>query len=150
MPDPESGHGALLAVTLDPASSPNVFTTIAQLNSSIDFTWTHDSTEITPHNERMSRNITSRVIKRGPIDFEVNYIHGDTTHDGLRDIFLADPPTTIGVQFTGPSGSTGDRYIMSGEIINWSLMHPVRSGERKAKMSFQPSGAMRVDGTLIS
>lgn len=150
MPDPESGHGALLAYTADPVASPNVFTNIAQINSDIPLNWTHDSTEITPHNERMSRNITSKVIKRGPIDFEVNYIHGDTTHDDLRDYFLADPPTTIGMQFTGPSGSASDRVIMSGEIINFSYTHPVRSGERKAKISFQPSGPMRVDGTLIS
>lgn len=147
---PEGGHGALLAYTPDPDSAPNVFVTIAQLNSNIDLNWTHETTKITPHNERMSRSQTSKVIDRGPIDFEMNYVHGDTTHDDLRDFFLADPPTTIGLQFTGPSGSTTDRYIMSGEITNWSLMHPVRSGERKAKVSFQPSGEMRVDGTLIT
>lgn len=147
---PESGHGALLAYTADPVGAPTVFDTIGQLNSNIDLTWSHDTTEITPHNERMSRNITSKVIKRDAIQFEMNYIHGDATHDDLRDFFLADPPTTIGLQFTGPSGSAGDRCIMSGELINWALMHPVRTGERKARVSFQPSGPMSVDGTLIT
>lgn len=150
MPDPESGHGALLAYTADPVSTPNVFTTIAQLNSDIPIDWSHDSTEITPHNERMSRNITSKVVKRGPLTFDINYIHGEATHDDIRDFFLADPPTTIGLQFTGPSGSAGDRILMSGEVINWKLAHPVRSGERKASITFQPSGPMRVDGTLIT
>lgn len=150
MPDPESGHGALLAFTADPVGTPNVFTVIAQLNSDIPLDWTRDSTEITPHNERMSRNITSKVVKRGVLTFDVNYIHGDTTHDGLRDQFLADPATTIGMQFTGPSGSASDRVIMSGEIVSWRLAHPVRTGERKATIGFQPSGPMSVDGTLIS
>lgn len=146
----ESGHGALLAYTADPVGAPTVFTTIAQLNSGINIPWTHETTNITPHNERMSRHITSPVITRGPIDFEVNYIHGDATHDDLRDFFTANPPTTIGIQFTGPSGSASDRLVMSGEIINFSYDHPVRSGERKVKISFQPTGAMTVDGTLIS
>lgn len=150
MSEPESGHGALLAYTADPDTSPNVFTTIAQLNSNIDLDWSHDSTEITPHNERMSRHITSKVVKRSALTFDVNYIHGEETHDGIRDFFLADPPTTIGLQFTGPSGDAGDRIVMSGEVINWKVAHPVRSGERKATISFQPSGPMRVDGTLIT
>lgn len=145
----ESGHGALLAYTVDPVASPTVFTTIGQLESDIPIDWTHESTNITPHNERMSRHITSPVINRGPINFEINYIHGDTGHDDLRDFFLADPPTTIGIQFTGPSGSASDRLVMSGEVINFSYRHPVRSGARKVAISFQPSGAMTVDGTLI-
>lgn len=150
MSSPESGHGALLAYEADVSGSPGVFTTIAQLNSSLDFNWTHDSTEITPHNERMSRNITSKVIKRDALAFECNYIHGNATHDDLRDYFLADPPTTFGLQFTGPSGSSSDRYILSGEITAFAVMHPVRAGERKVKFSFQPSGAMKVDTTIIT
>jgi hypothetical protein len=151
-PGPESGHGALLAVTEDPVASPNVFTTIIHLTSSIDIKFTSDTTDITPHNERMSRTLVSPVLKRDVIPVEGNYIHGDEVgyaiHDKIRDFYLAN--THVGVQFTGPSGSVGDRYIMSGQFVNWQLMHPVRSGERKFKADFQPSGAMRIDGTLIS
>lgn len=150
MPNPISGHGALLAYTEDPVAGPNVFTTIAQLNSSIDFPMTHETTKITPHNARMGVSVTSPVIDNGPIDFEVNYIYTEATHDDLRDFFLANPPTTIGLKLTGPTGSADDAYIMSGEVTNWTLMHPVRSGERKAKISFQPSGPVRIAGTLIS
>jgi hypothetical protein len=147
---PEAGHGALLSMELDPVSSPGVFTTIAQLNSDIPIGATHDSTEITPHNERMSRSQTSKVIKRDPWTFDVNYIHADTTHDGLRDAFYADPPTTFGMKFLGPSGSAGDAIITSGEVISWKLTHPVRSGPRMANVSFQPSGPQSVDGTIIT
>jgi len=150
--NPESGHGALLAITEDPGAAPTVFTTIGQLNSDIPLKLTHESTKITPHNERMSRSITSVVVDRDAINFEVNYLVGEATamHDDLRDFFLANPPTTIGLRLTGPSGSASDVIHMSGEVINWELSHPVRSGVRLAKVSFQPSGPMRINGTLYS
>lgn len=148
MPEPESGHGALLAITLDPVAGPTAFTTIVHLTSSVDIKFSSDVTDITPHNERMQRNLRSPVLKLEVIPIEGSYIHGDTTHDGLRDFYLAN--TIIGCRFTGPSGSVDDRYIMSGQVANWQLMHPRGSGERKFKADFIPSGPMWIDGELIT
>jgi hypothetical protein len=149
MPDPESGHGALLAVTLAPVASPNVFTTIAQLMSSVDLKSTRDTADITPHNETNQRMIVSAIKKWDVIPIEGNYLHGDTTHDGIRDLYIAN--TKVGIQATGPSGSSTDRYIMSGQFVTWQLLQP-RGGAnvRSFKADFQPSGEMRIDGTLIT
>lgn len=151
MAEPESGHGALLAITEDPVSAPNVFTTIVHVTSSVDIKMSSETTDITPHNETMGRYIVSPVKKVDPIVIEGNYIHGglpDAIHDEIRDFYIAH--TTVGLTLTGPSGSSGDRYIMSGQFINWQLMHPRGSGERKFKADFQPSGPMRIDGTLVT
>lgn len=151
MSEPEAGHGALYALTLDPGSSPNVFTTIAQQTGSNPFDISRDSTDITTHNDLWDRHITSRVRKRTAIALEGNYLHGDTTHDGVRDFVLTDPPTTVGLQLTGPSGNVNDRVVMSGQFLTWRVEHPVGAGVRKWTASFQPSGNdVRVDGTLIT
>jgi hypothetical protein len=149
--EPEAGHGALYAITLDPVASPNVFTTIAQQTGSNPFEITRDSTDITPHNDLWDRHITSRVRKRPVITVEGNYLHGDTSHDGVRDLVLDDPPVTIGLQLTGPSGSASDRMVMSGQFISWKIEHPAGAGVRKFTAQFQPSGnQVRIDGTLIT
>jgi predicted secreted protein len=149
MPEPESGHGALVAVTLAPVASPNVFTTIAQLTSNLDVKSTRDSSDITPHNETNQRMLVSNIRKWDVISIEGNYIHGDTTHDGVRDLYIAN--TMVGVQLTGPSGASTDRYIMSGQFVTWQVMNPKGGANvRSFKADFQPYGAMRIDGTLIS
>jgi hypothetical protein len=148
MPNPESGHGALFAVTLDPVVSPNVFTVIAQQTGTNAIGFTRETTKITPHNERMSRSITSNVIDRESIPLEGNYIHADTTHDGLRDLYIAN--TTIGIRLIGPSGAAGDAYILSGELTAYKIENPSGSGVRKFTAAFMPSGPMRIDGVLIS
>lgn len=149
--EPEAGHGALLAYTADPVASPNVFTTILQLTGTITVpNLTRESTEITPHNETMGRFITSKVKKSGTISIEGNYLHDgtETNHDKISDFFLAN--TTLGLQFTGPSGTVGEANSvkMSGQFVNFKVEHPAGAGPRKMMAEFQPSGAMRIYGTL--
>lgn len=148
MPEPESGHNATLAVTLAPGASPNVFTTLVHLTSSYDIKFTSETSKITPHGERLGRTLVSPVMDRDVIPIEGNYIHGDTGHDGIRDLYIAN--TLVGIQLTGPSGVSTDRYIMSGQFVTWQLMHPTGAGVRSFKADFQPQGSMRIDGTLIS
>lgn len=146
--EPIAGHGALLLYTADPVASPNVFTAIAQLTGTITIGLTRDNSDITPHNEELSRNIVSAVLKRDAISLEGNYIHANTTHDDIRDFTLEN--TLFGLKFTGPTGDAGDAWIFSGQMVSWKLEHPQSAGVRKFTGSFLPSGAMRVDGTLYS
>jgi len=150
MPEPESGHGALVAVTLDPVGTPNVFTTVLQLTSSLDIKSSRDTSDITPHNETNQRFLISKIRKWDVVSIEGNYLHGTgNTHDEIRDLYIAN--TVVGTQFTGPSGSSTDRYIMSGQFVTWQIMNPNGGANvRSFKADFQPYGAMRIDGTLIS
>jgi hypothetical protein len=93
--------------------------------------------------------LVSNIRKWDVIPIEGNYIHADTTHDGIRDLYIAN--TVVGIQLTGPSGSSTDRYIMSGQFVTWQVMNPNGGAAvRSFKADFQPYGAMRIDGTLIS
>ncbi len=151
MPDPEAGHGALIAITLAPVASPNVFTVIAQQTGTNPFEVNRDSSDVTPHNDIWDTHVTSRVRKRPVINLEGNYIHGDTSQEGVKSLVLTDPPTTVGLQLTGPSGSSTDRMAMSGAFLSWKIEHPTGAGVRKFTASFQPSGnQVRIDGTLIT
>lgn len=151
MPEPEGGHGALIAITLDPVASPNVFTTILHQTGNNPFKFTRGSTETTPHNFTWDYHIVSRVRMRDVIPVTGNYIHGDSTHDGVRDLVLTDPPTTVGFRLTGPSGSATDAVQFSGQFLSWGLDHPRGDGVRTFTADFRPSGnEVRVDGDLIA
>lgn len=144
-----AGHGALIAMELDPTGMPGVFTTIAELNGDISFPeLNRPETEVTPHQARIDTWILGR-LGRGPLSFSVNHIFDDETHDHLTGLIYAVRTNEIrGFRFRGPDGSANtDEWIASGQVQKaGSIMHPVREGARTSEVTVRLSGPMIIDG----
>lgn len=150
MSDAIQGHGALLAVELDPVANAGVFTTVGELVGDISMGYNRPETEVTPHNEDIDSWIMG-VLRREPIDMSVNYIYGDSVHDQLRTHIF--DRRLFGVRFLGPSAGAGtavDEVICSGYLSNFMETNPVREGARTAEITFRASGPMIVDGATVS
>lgn len=144
----EAGHGATLAMELDPTGAQGVFTVVSELASDIDgLALSRSSTEVTPHEDDIDSYVHG-VLKRDPLTFTCNFIYGGATHTGakgLRDNIITG--TRFGIRFRGVGGTDDtDEIIASGEVINWKEVNPAREGARSAEITFQPSKAFIVDG----
>lgn len=144
-----TGHGATIAMELDPSSSQGTFTVIAELASDITgLGLSRPTSDVTPHQDTIDSHV-SGVLQREPWTFTVNYIHGNSTHTGtgsLRDAILNQ--TRTGFRFRGKDGSSGDdEIIASGEVTSWNENNPVREGARTAEVTIVVSKAMILDGT---
>jgi hypothetical protein len=140
-----SGHGATIAVELDPTGSPGNFTVIAELNGDLTgLGLSRPETEVTPHQDTIDSWVTGSLM-REPWTFTVNYIYGNNTHEALRDAILG--RTRTGFRFRGPDGTDDtDEIIASGEVTNWNETNPVREGARSAEVTLRMSKAMIIDG----
>jgi hypothetical protein len=141
-----AGHGATIAMELDPTGSQGVFTVIAELNSDLTgLGLSRPTTDVTPHQDTIDSHV-SGVLRREPWTFTVNYVYADTTHDGLRTALLTQERT--GFRFRGTGGTTDtDEIIASGEVTSWNETNPVREGARTAEVTVIASKEMIVDGT---
>lgn len=149
--DVEAGHGALVAVTLDPTGAPGVFTTIPELFCQIDWGWMHDTGDVTPHNKVIDKHIVSPVLKRDDRTLTLNFIHGDTVHAKLQEFSLP-PLTKIGMRFTAPGetqGSGVDEILESGYIKSFKVGHPLGANARKVDIVWRATGACLIDGELF-
>lgn len=142
------GHGATIAMELDPQGAPGVFTTIAELNGDINEPGlSRPWTETTPHQDTIDSGVTGR-LGREPLTFSVNWIFNDTTHVALRDAIIDNQFT--GFRILGPGGSAGsDEIIASGFVTNIGVTNPVREGARSGEITVQLSKAQKVDGTIV-
>lgn len=140
-----AGHGATIAMELDPTGAAGVFTTIAELNGDLTgLGLSRPETDVTPHQDDIDSWVTG-VLMREPWTFSVNYVYADTTHDALRTAIL--DKTRHGFRFRGPGGTTDtDEIIASGEVTSWNETNPVREGARTAEVTLRMSKAMIIDG----
>lgn len=143
-----AGHGATIAMELDPVGAQGTFTTIAELNGDINEPGlTRPWTETTPHQDTIDSGVTGR-LGREPLTFSVNYIFDDTTHVALRDAIIENLFT--GFRIRGPGGSANnDEIVASGFVTNISVTNPVREGARSAEVTVQLSKAQKVDGVIV-
>lgn len=145
-----SGHGATVAVELDPSGSQGVFTTIAELNGDIQEPGLNrPETEVTPHQDTIDSFVMGR-LGRDPVTISVNYIFNDTSHSGLRDHIKDN--VFFGVRILGPgavAGSGTDEIIASGHVQNITITNPVREGARTAEITLRLSKAQIVDGVTF-
>lgn len=143
-----AGHGALIAVEMDPVVSPGVFTTVAELNG--DITWPEISrgeTEVSPHQANMDEWVLG-IPRRGPLTFGTNFIFDDETHDHLTGLYARIQTNDFfGLRLRGPGGTDDtDEWIMSGQIQAITQVAPVREGARTCEITFRASGPMIIDG----
>jgi hypothetical protein len=143
-----SGHGATIAMELDPVNSQGDFTVIAELNGDINEPGLNRPwTETTPHQDTIDSGVTGR-LGREPLTFGVNWIFDDVSHVALRDALIDN--TFTGFRIRGPGGSAGnDEIIASGFVTNISVTNPVREGARSAEVTIQLSKAQIVDGVVV-
>lgn len=147
---PESGHKTLVAITLDPSGSPGTFTTVGFVTNPLTYKLNRESVKSIAHGDTLARTFTSPVAEIDSITVEMDYTHGDTQHDKIRDHFNLN--TTFGLQITGPGAVGTDRMMFSGEALSWQVENPIGANPRKATLVFQPNLVLgyRLDGTLIS
>lgn len=146
-----AGHGALIAMELDPAKAPGSFTTIAELNGDItEPGYNRPETEVTPHQDTIDSYVIGR-LGRDPVTFTINYIFTDSTHDASTGLQAKIQDNEFfGVQFLGPGGSPGvDEIIGSGFVTNFAITDPVREGARTAEVTIRLSKAQITDGVPV-
>lgn len=142
---PSPSHGALLAFELDPIGSPNVFTTIGELNGDISFDLSRAAHSSPTHNRDIDVYV-SGILTRGEIPINVNYTYTDATHITLRAHILNEVNFQLRLRGRGGLAST-DEVIMTGFLTSWNQGNAV-DGIRMAEGSFRPSGQMTIDGVV--
>ena len=148
-----SGHGASIAMELDPTGAPGVFTAIAEINGDIMLpTLSRETTESTPHEDTVDYHVTSPVLRRSTVTMTLNYIFDDSTHDSSTGLKAAlTDRETRGYRIRGPGGTTdSDEWIGSAEVISYGVTNPVRTGIRSADVELIFSGPYKEDGTIYS
>lgn len=144
-----AGHGALIAMELDPTGAPGTFTTIAELNGDItEPGLSRPETDVTGHNNNIDHYIFG-VLQREPVTFSLNWIFDHETHDhetGLKAKIIDNE--IFGLRMSGPGGTLP--VIMSGAVTNISgPMNPVREGARTTDVTFRASGPMKIGSVII-
>lgn len=151
MTEAVAGHGALIAMELDPTGSPGVFTTIAELNGDITFPGlSRPETEVTPHQDTIDAFVMG-ILKREALQFSVNWLFDNGTHDFQTGLGYAIVNNELrGFRLRGPGGSTDtDEWIGSGFVQNLSNTNPVREGARTSDCTVRFTGPMIIDGEEI-
>ena len=147
-----AGHGATIAMELDPTGAPAVFTVIADLNGDIVMPeLTRGEEEVTPHDDTIDSWVHG-VLSRGPLTFGVNYRFAADTHDHLTGFIEAIILNeTRGFRLRGPAGTVDtDEWIMSGKVQNVGpITNPVRTGARQGSVTVRMSGPMKIDGQTV-
>lgn len=143
-----AGHGALIYITIDPASG-GAFTVVPGLNTDLNLKVGARAWENTPHNAVNYDTHERGQLLRPAMPFSVNYDPANEVHQKLDE--FAFKGTTFGLRFVGAGGSAGvDEIIESGFITDRDAPNTPREGQRMVTYTFQGSGDFRIDGDLVS
>lgn len=149
-----AGHGATIAIELDPVGAQGVFTTVNQLNGDISWGFNRPEEDVTGHQDDID-TYSLGVFSRDPLTFGINYIFDDPTHSfstvnaeqGLGGKLRSND--CYGFRFRGPEGSEGvDEWLASGQTQAFVRNNPVRVGAQTADVTIRASGAMMFDGEV--
>ena len=146
-----AGHGASIAMELDPVGAAGVFTRIAEVNSDVEWPeFTRPETNVTIHEDDIDSYVLG-VLERGQLTFSVNFVYNHGTHDHLTGLYKAmRDKAKRGFRLRGPGGTANtDEWIMSGQVQKISKMDPIREGVRTSEVAIRLSGVMKIDGVVI-
>lgn len=150
MATPVSGHNAVIAMEKD-GDAAGTFTDIATLTSPLPFEMFRDTSEQTAHGQTIDRHLFSPVMKRRPLRFSGTLDYDEATHDfatGLGKRYT--DGDTFGLLYKGPDWVSGtDEIIVSGALTNYSRNAEMGAGPYTFEAEFQPSGAMKIDGSAV-
>lgn len=141
-----SGHGTQVLVTLDYVGAPTVFTLIPGLRGEISKKLTRAHKEVTAHDQTVDEQVYSRVMKRGPWTFMVNFNPANATHMALRALFLSGEQFKVKSLAYGGVADTLDDITMYGAFTDWEQKDGEQENERSMTLEFVPSGAFQMDG----
>ncbi len=140
----KAGHGALIAVELDPGGSQGTFTTIGELFTDVNWpTVSHPESDVTPHQLNDDVFVISNKRSRDAVTLTVNYDDVDTTHDALTGAYNQFFANELrGFQIIGPDGSSPstDIWVASGYLQSISRVAPVGEGGYAADFTIRFSG----------
>lgn len=152
MSDAIAGHGATIAMEMDPTSSPGVFTVFAELNGDIQTPeLSRAESEVTPHQDKIDSWVMG-VLRRGQLTGSINYIFNNATHDHLTGMIAAIGINELrGFRLRGPAGTDAtDEWIASGRFQTVGpIVNPVREGARTAAFAVRLTGPMIIDGVVF-
>lgn len=147
-------HGINFGYEQDPSGSQGTFTRVAEVQ---DFNWPDSErgvTEVTPHEDTWDSYVIAGRVKRGPITFDVNFVESDSTHEEASTGLLWHhyQGAKFGFRIWGPDGQAGtDEIIGSGFCTSLTGRNaPVREGAEMASFAIQPTGPMKIDGSIIT
>lgn len=147
----QPGHGATIAIELDPVGSPGIFTEVSELNGDINWpTLERPWSETTPHQDNIDDGVLGR-LGRGELTFGTNYIFDDETHDISTGLYSKIVDNEFfGIRMRGPSGTSDvDEWIASGQVASITQTSPVREGARTSEVTIRLRKRMKIDGTFI-
>lgn len=149
---PVSGHGVNVAVELDPSGAQGTFTVLGYLSSDFVNEMTRGVANAYAHDKTISNKVVSSIMELGQWDLTHLRVYGNASQDGVRDLFLAN--TLTGVRITGVSDGAGpgiDELIASGQFSSYNDNMPVGpDGIRTVECMFEPSDAIKIDGTIYT
>lgn len=143
---PASGHGAEMAIELDP-DVPDDYTTVGRYTGDFGGNFGGSSFDLRSHDRDIVGYVPG-MADPGPWTLSVNYVYGDATHATLKQ--RAIDRRRFKVRFRGPGGLASiDETIVSGFMESWTRTAPV-DGVQTAEGTFRPDGeTYLVDGVSI-
>jgi hypothetical protein len=149
---PVSGHGVDVAVELDPVGDQGNFTTLGRLSSDFALNFERGVADAWSHDKGFQVKVVSSLLQGCEWNLSHWRVYGDTSQDGVKDLFLAN--TITGVRVTGVSNGAGpgvDEVISSGQFSSYNDSMPVGpDGVRQIECMFQPSDTIKIDGTVYT
>ena len=139
-----SAHGTIISVQLTPGSA---FTDIAELDVVTPPELMRNEFDATTQNKNIDAYVMG-VLRRGTLDFPINYLPGDNTHDhltGMTALLVANTVTGWRVTFSDVAAT---KWIMSGQVKSIKPAAPV-DGKLASTISVRMSGYMSIGGVTI-
>lgn len=139
-----SSHGTMVAVQLTPGGA---FTDVAEIENITPPELMRNEFDATTQNKNIDAYVMG-VLRRGTLDFPINYLPGDNTQDHLTGMtkLLVDN-TVTGWRVTFPD-TAATKWIMSGQVKSIKPAAPV-DGKLASTVSVRMSGLMSIGGVSI-
>lgn len=139
-----SSHGTLVAVQLTPGGA---FTTISELENVTPPELMRNEFDATTQNINIDAYVLG-VLRRGTLDFPINYLPGDPSHDHLTGVTkLLTGNTVTGWRVTFPD-IAATTWVMSGQVKSIKPAAPV-DGKLASTITIRMSGVMSIGGVAI-
>ena len=139
-----SSHGTLIAYQQTPGGP---FITISEQGAITPPEMHRNEFDATTQNINIDAYVMG-VLRRGTLDFPINYLPGDTTQDAILGLMgLLKSNTVTGFKVTFPDVAA-TQWIMSGQLKSIKPAAP-EDGKLAATVSVRMSGLMSIGGVVF-
>lgn len=145
MSEPLNSHGTLVA--RQPASTPGVFTTIAELGDLDLPELMRNEFSADSQDRNIDEWVIGGILRRSPLVLPLNFIPSNATHDHLTGLYKAIIDKTLdGYRITFPTGTV---WIASGQLTSLKPGAPA-DGKLTLNATIRFKGAMKIDAVTIT